>query len=148
MHKTVFVLALLAAISAVGGCATTDSRTASHRETATERAIRDQEDAFLTFVMMRQYDRVADLVASGQAKGFQARAFIENRFRMKANRFDVVMWDRTMIKITTLKAGPGMLSTVPVRVRVLAENKIKPVFVNLYWRKESGKWRINAYPNR
>lgn len=148
MHKKALALALMAVISALGGCATTGSRTASHRETATERGIRDQADTFLTFVMMKRYDQIADLVASGQSKGFQGRAFVEDRFRMRANRFDVVMWDRMMIKITTLKRGPGMLSTVPVRVRVLAENEVKPVYVNLYWRKESGKWRINAYPNK
>ena len=148
MYRTAFALALTAVISALGGCATTGSRTGGPRETATERAIRDQADAFLTSVMMRQYDQIAGLVASGQSKGFQGRAFVEDRFRMRANRFDVVMWDRMMIKITTLKRGPGMLSTVPVRVRILAENEVKPVFVNLYWRKESGKWRINAYPKR
>lgn len=110
--------------------------------------IRNQVDRFLYMAGAGGYDGITAIVLARQAKGFRARDFIANRFRMKTSAFRIIGWDPLKVSVTTLKAGPGMLSSAPVTVRVLADNEVKVVFVNLHWQKHGGKWRINAFPGQ
>ncbi len=130
----------------LSGCVTTTDRTAPASRDVEK--IRGGADAFLQCAMHGRYDDITDLVVRGQSEGFNGTLFVEDRFRMPVNRFEILGWDRLMIQVTPLKDGSGMLSTAVVTVRALATNEVKPLYVNLYWRKEGGAWRINPYAGR
>jgi len=139
--KTAAVLLIFAALAA--GCKTADSRRGEHPAAA---QVRDGVDRFLTLSMTGEYDKISELVIPDRASGFNGRVFVENRFRMPVNRFEILAWDRTLIKVIELREGPGLLSSVPVSVRYLATNEVKPVYVNLQWRRALGRWLIEPYP--
>lgn len=131
-------------LAVIAGCATTSTRPkAVDRDVE---AIRDGVDAFLTCVGQNRYDALTAMVVRSQATGFNGEDFAADRFRMDAYRFQIVGWDRLMTKVTRTKDGAAMLSTAVVTVRDLIANEVKPVFVNLYWRREGPEWRILPYP--
>ena len=146
MNKKAVVAVLCVCLAGVSGCLTA-SNTRRQVDPVREE-IRDRADAFLSLVIRRDYRAIRPMILPRQAQGFNAGAFVEGRFRMKANHFDLVAWDRLAIQATPLKNRPGMLSSAPVSVRVLATNEIKTIYVNLHWRKQAGKWYINAFPNQ
>ncbi|MHC4712181.1 MAG: hypothetical protein ACYTAN_02775 [Planctomycetota bacterium] len=131
---------------ALSGCVTTTGRTAPASRDVKQ--IRGAADAFLQCAMHGRYDDISNLVVGEQSAGFNGEVFVANRFRMPVNRFEILGWDRLMIQVTSLKDGSGMLSTAVVTVRALATNEVKPLYVNLHWRKEGGAWRINPYPRQ
>ena len=109
-------------------------------------AIRDGVDAFLTSVGNQRYEALGAMIVRSQASGFNGEDFAADRFRMDAHRFQIIGWDRLMTKVTKTKDGSTMLSTAVVTVRDLVANEVKPVFVNLHWRREGAQWRILPYP--
>ena len=139
--KTAAVLLVFATVAA--GCKTADSRRGEHPAAA---PVRDGVDRFLTLSMTGEYGKISELVIPSRASGFNGRVFVENRFRMPVNRFEILAWDRTLIKVIELREGPGLLSSVPVSVRHLATNEVKPVYVNLQWQRALGRWLIEPYP--
>ena len=146
MNKKAAVAVLCVCLAGVAGCVTaSDNR---RQADPVREEIRDRADAFLSLVMRRDYGAIRPMILPRQAQGLNARVFVEGRFRMKANHFDLVAWDRLAIQATPLKDAPGMLSSAPVSIRALATNKIKTIYINLHWQKQAGKWYINAFPNR
>jgi hypothetical protein len=138
---------LFAALFFSAGCATTDNRQTTAVDPQIE-AIRARASEFIALAAERNYAAMADFVVARDAAGFNGAVFVENRFRMKPNRFDVVAWDQSAIWVTAIKDGPGMLSTANVTVRMLTNDEVKRVYINLRWQKQGGQWRIDAYPQQ
>ena len=137
------VLCLLLGFSA--GCAATKPHRSEHP--ALE-PIRDGVERFLMLAMTGAYDDLSSLVVPSERTGFNGRAFVENRLRMPINRFEILAWERTLIKVTDLKEGPGVLSSAAVTVRTLADGEMKAIYVNLHWRKSGASWLIEPYPRQ
>ena len=146
MGRIAWAALLCGCLAAVSGCATGGG--ARRQDDAVKEEIRDRVDAFLTAVMSKDYGTIRSIVLPGQAQGFNAQVFVEDRFRMRVGRFDLVAWDRLKIQVTPLRDGSGTLSTGLVTVRDLAANETKPLFVNLHWRKHAGQWYIEPFQQR
>jgi len=142
--KRLAVLLLAAAVAAAVGCASTGY--GSGPGEATREAVRDRFDQFLRAAAGEDYDAVRRLVLPGEREGQSGLYFVERAFRMERKYFEVIGWDRLRIKVTTLKEGPGLLATAVVTCRLVAENEVRPVFVNLRWRKRGGTWYVDAFP--
>lgn len=146
MKKAFPAYVLCICLAAASGCANSGSSRSGEHPAAP--AVRDGVDRFLRAAMTGEYEGIAELIVPSERRGFNPAVFIENRFRMPVGRFEIFAWDRTLIKVIDLKEGPGVLSTVPVSIRALADNKLKPVYVNLHWRKVGGRWLIKPYPQQ
>lgn len=138
--------ALCVCLAAVSGCVSSGSRRADEHPATS--AVRDGVDRFLSAGMTGNYEGISELIVPSERRGFSAAVFIENRFRMPIGRFEIFAWDRTLIKVVDLKEGPGVLSSVPVSIRALADNEVKSVYVNLHWRRVGGRWLIEPYPQQ
>ncbi len=141
--RTVSAVTFLLALTA--GCATT-AHEAQPGEIRAAEPIRDGVDSFLTLAMAGEYARIAELVVPGQAAGFNGRVFVEDRFRMPPARFEIIAWDRNLIRVVERSEQPGALSSVPVLIRELATNETRTVFLNLHWQRAGGRWRLEPYP--
>lgn len=138
--------ALCVCLAAASGCVSSGSRRADEHPATS--AVRDGVDRFLSAGMTGNYEGISELIVPSERRGFSAAVFIENRFRMPIGRFEIFAWDRTLIKVVDLKEGPGVLSSVPVSIRALADNEVKSVYVNLHWRRVGGRWLIEPYPQQ
>jgi len=143
-----------ACIAAIVGCAGqqggvkpgTKAAVAARLSQADHDAVVAGEDDFLKVVAASKYSLINDIVLPSQAKGFDAQAFVEDRFRMKAKEFVVAGWDMNTIGVTAAKAHGDALTSCVVTVRVYETNESRPVVINLTWRKEAGRWFLVPYP--
>jgi hypothetical protein len=101
---------------------------------------------FLKAAGTGDYPAISAMIVSSQSTGFDAKKFIEDRFRMKLGEFEIAVWDLSRVGITPVKGSPDVLSSIVVAARIMAVNEARPVVVNLRWQKESGKWRIVPFP--
>lgn len=149
MNAKPLAAGLCLCLAVLAGCVTTTgSAQRAGRLNPQKEEVRDLADRFITLAMTRSDDEIGQMVLPAQAKGFNAEVFVEGRFRMKRKNFQIIAWDKLAITVTPLKTGHGMLSTAVVTVRILPKNEIKPVYVNLHWRRHAGKWFIDAFPQQ
>ncbi|MCD6405536.1 MAG: hypothetical protein J7M19_06890 [Planctomycetes bacterium] len=149
MNAKPLTAGLCLCLVALSGCVTTTgSAQRPSRLDPQKQEVRDLADRFISLVMTSSRDEIGQMVLPAQAKGFSAKVFVEGRFRMKRRNFQIIAWDKLAINVTPLKTGSGMLSTAIVTVRMLPKNEIKPVYVNLHWRRHAGKWCIDAFPRQ
>ncbi len=139
------------AVLAAAGCATTGGRATGgsrgrEAPAADVEAIRAGLDQFLKDVATGDYDAIAAMACSSQAQGFDARAYVEDRFRMKSSQYQIVYWDASRVGVTPVGSTGDMLSSAVVTVREMISNQAKPLYVNIYWRKDRGRWCILPYP--
>lgn len=156
MKRMLFATVVCVFAAAIAGCAastpTTTATAAPQKRAAVAKASPEVHDAIvarvdelLTLAGAGDYDAIKGLILPEQAAGFDGKAFIEKIFRMKISEFEVVAWDGNSIGVTPAKTRGEMLSQVAAYVRVLAINEARPVYINLYWRNQGGKWYIIPY---
>ena len=147
MRVQVLFAATFAVALALGGCATPDvSKSGEPRPTQAQGEIADLASSFLDLVATGNYEGIRAVILPSQAAGFDPKAFVEDRFRMRVDSFEILAWDRKVIRATPMKEGAGYLSSAVVNVRVLATNEAQPIFVNLRWLESRGKWYIVPFP--
>lgn len=129
------------------GCKTTQGRRGDDAERAmVESAIAQEAGRFLDLARAQDYAGIAAMVTSSQAKGFDAREFVENRFRMPLGAFELLGRSEKRVAVTPVEGTRYHLSTGVAVVRLLSTNETTPYYVNLYWTKEQGNWKIVPYP--
>jgi len=138
------VLVVLAVLAA--GCAGTGQKRTGEAATGAETEITDLVGQFIDFTMNEDYNGIKSLVAPAEAKDFDTRAFLEDRTRMKSGTYQILAWDKKFVAVTPVKGTQYELSSAVANVRILATNAVKPLYVNLYWQKQGGRWYIAPYP--
>jgi hypothetical protein len=143
----VAAVAMLAAGCAAGGPSRAGGAPPLPVDLDTAEAVKDGTDEFFKAAMTRDFAALNALVWPGQAKGFNAQAFIDDRFRMESSEYQIYVWDRARVKVAKVRATGDLLTSSVVAVRVMQTNEARPVYVNLYWRKDRGKWWLLPYPD-
>ena len=111
-----------------------------------EAAVTSGEDAFLKIAAVSRFDLLKAMILPSQAIGFDPKAFIEDRFRMKSADFSVAGWDINSIGVTAARRSGDVLTSCVVMVKVPDSDQPKPVVVNLTWRKQAQRWYLVPYP--
>ena len=138
---------LLVAAVFAAGCAATGERTAGgSKRTAAENEVAQRTGELIDFVMNEDYEAVRAMAHPAQAAGFDARQFVQDRFRLKLGTFQIVVVDKKSIGATETKDRKFMLSSTVAYVRIMATNEVLPVYVNLYWQKQGATWYIVPFP--
>jgi len=143
------VLCVAAVVSCVGVMSCLQKGNTGERRAvppAVQEGVAERFGDFADAVMSEDYGAIAKMVVKGQAEGFDARAFLEDRMRMKIGSFQVVVWNKKVLAITPIQGRRRYLSQAVAHVRILATNEVRPVYVNLYWESEGGNWCIVPFP--
>jgi hypothetical protein len=144
--KKIIVFAVFCAVASAG-CQTAGHPRGDDFVPATvEDQIVQEFSGFVDFAMNEDYEGIKSLVASSQAQGFDAKAFIQDRFRMKPDSFRIMVWDKEHVGVTQVRGKKTYLSSGAAHVRILATGQIVPIVVNLHWVKEHGGWKILPFP--
>ena len=144
--RKIVVLGVLCVAASIG-CETTGSGRGDGFGPATvEDQIVSEFGRFVDLTMNDDYEGIKGLVASSQVQGFDAKAFIQDRFRMKPGSFQIMVWDKKHVGVAQVRGKKTYLSSGAAHVRVSPTGKVAPVVVNIHWVKERGGWKILPFP--
>lgn len=145
-------LALVVMAALLGGCTAGGASSRANGTVAPSvsggdaDAVRTGTDDFFKAAANHDAAAITAMVWPGQAKGFNAQSFIDDRFRMKASEYQIYVWDPVRTKIAKVRETGDLLTSTVVAVRVMQTNEARPVYVNLHWRRDRGKWWLLPYP--